>query len=173
MKIYLDDERTTPDASLPDATQRSHDDTHAETLVTVANETTLAAARALVVEGHRPLALNFANGIEPGGGFLRGATAQEETLCRSSALYATLFDDPIYAFHRDNDPAASSDWAILSPDVPVFRDDAGMECSKPWLLSFLTCAAPYAPAIGRLDAESMLRRRIQWLTNYRMQRLLE
>jgi len=66
----------------------------------------------------------------------------------------------MYDFHRDNDPAASSDWAILSPDVPVFRDDAGMECSKPWLLSFLTCAAPYAPAIGRLDAEPMLRQRI-------------
>ncbi|MEO1615853.1 MAG: TIGR02452 family protein, partial [Planctomycetota bacterium] len=37
---------------------------------------------------------------------------------------------------------------------------AGFECNTPWLLSFLTCAAPYAPAIGRLDAEPMLRRRI-------------
>lgn len=128
--------------------------------MTVANQTTLAAAHVLVAEGHRPLALNFANGVEPGGGFLRGATAQEETLCRSSALYATLFGDPMYDFHRDNDPAASSDWAILSPGVPIFRNDAGMECDKPWSLSFLTCAAPYAPAIGRLDAEPMLRQRI-------------
>ncbi|WP_430452734.1 TIGR02452 family protein [Rhodopirellula europaea] len=145
-----------PDASLPDRDRQLLD----ETLVTVANQTTLAAAGALVAGGLRPLALNFANGVEPGGGFLRGATAQEETLCRSSALYATLFGDPMYEFHRENDPAPSSDWAILSPDVPVFRDDAGMECDHPWLLSFLTCAAPYAPAIGRTDSARMLHGRI-------------
>lgn len=149
-----------PDVSLPEPTLPARAANHIETLVTVANETTLAAANALVMEGQRPLALNFANGVEPGGGFLRGATAQEETLCRSSALYATLFGDPMYDVHRDNDAAASSDWAILSPHVPVFRDDAGMECDKPWLLSFLTCAAPYAPAIGRTDAAGMLRQRI-------------
>jgi uncharacterized protein (TIGR02452 family) len=145
-----------PDASLPSVVDSKHAATH----ITVANRTTLAAARELVDQGHRPLALNFANGVEPGGGFLRGATAQEEALCRSSALYATLFGDPMYDFHRENDPAASSDWAILSPDVPVFRNDAGMEHDEPWLLSFLTCAAPYAPAIGRLDSEPMLRQRI-------------
>lgn len=145
-----------PDATLPHSDPHPHD----QTRVSVVNRTTLAAARALVEEGHRPLALNFANGIEPGGGFLRGATAQEETLCRSSALYATLFRDPMYDFHRENDPAASSDWAILSPSVPVFRNDAGMECDKPWPLSFLTCAAPYAPAIGRTDSAKMLRKRI-------------
>jgi len=145
-----------PDAPLPEVKS----DEHGETQVTVANQTTLVAARDLTERGHRPLALNFANGVEPGGGFLRGATAQEETLCRSSALYATLFGDPMYEFHRDNNPAASSDWAILSPDVPVFRDDAGTELEQPWLASFLTCAAPYAPAIGRLDAEPLLRKRI-------------
>lgn len=145
-----------PDARLPDFDEKNFP----ETRLTVANQTTLAAARGLTEQGHRPLALNFANGIEPGGGYLRLGTAQEETLCRSSALYATLFGDPMYEFHRDNDPAASSDWAILSPDVPVFRDDAGMELDQPWLVSFLTCAAPYAPAIVRLDAEPMLRKRI-------------
>ena len=66
------------------------------TEIQVANETTLGAARRLVAEGRRPLALNFANGVTPGGGFLRGARAQEETLCRSSALYLTLDGDPSY-----------------------------------------------------------------------------
>ena len=145
-----------PDASLPTRIDKQHTVTN----VLVANQTTLAAARSLLDQGHRPLALNFANGVEPGGGFLRGATAQEETLCRSSALYATLFGDPMYEFHRETDPAISSNWAILSPDVPVFRDDAGMELDQPWPLSFLTCAAPYAPAVGRLEAEPMLCKRI-------------
>ncbi|WP_153555576.1 TIGR02452 family protein [Roseimaritima sediminicola] len=145
-----------PNSSLPKVASKSLP----ETQVVVINQTTLKAARELTERGDRPLALNFANGVEPGGGFLRGATAQEETLCRSSALYTTLVADPMYAFHRSNDPAASSDWAILSPNVPVFRDDAGMELDQPWRLSFLTCAAPYAPTIGRRDAEPMLRNRI-------------
>ena len=149
-----------PNDRLPEQDQGASGHDAKVTSVVIANQTTLSAARELVQEGQRPLALNFANGVEPGGGFLRGATAQEETLCRSSALYATLFGDLMYDFHRENDPAASSDWAILSPDVPVFRDDAGMESDKPWPLSLLTCAAPYAPAIGRTDSARMLRQRI-------------
>ena len=84
----------------------------AEAIVQVTNETTLGASRRLVDRGKRPLALNFANGTETGGGFLRGATAQEETLCRSSALFATLVDDPMYDFHRQHEVwAASSDYS--------------------------------------------------------------
>ena len=70
-----------------------------ETRVQVANETTLQPARRLVNRGLRPLALNFANGITPGGGFLPGSLAQEEALCRSSALYLTLVNDPMNAAH--------------------------------------------------------------------------
>ncbi|MCY2980949.1 MAG: TIGR02452 family protein [Planctomycetota bacterium] len=54
----------------------------------------------------------------------RGATAQEEALCRSSALYTTLVDDAMYDFHRKL-WAESSERTILSRNVPVFRDDSG------------------------------------------------
>jgi uncharacterized protein (TIGR02452 family) len=90
--------------------------------VQVVNETTLQSARALVAAGHRPLALNFANGVGPGGGFLNGARAQEEALCRSSALFATIDGDPMYAAHRQRSRPDSSDWTILSPGV--LQDDA-------------------------------------------------
>ena len=126
----------------------------------VTNETTLGASLRLVESGLRPLALNFANGINPGGGFLSGARAQEEVLCRSSALYQTLVEDPMYEEHRKRQVPDSTDWAIYSPDVPVFRMDDGAELQHPWLLSFITCAAPYAPAIGQPEAGDLLQRRI-------------
>ena len=132
----------------------------AETLVQVTNETTLGAARRLVDCGLRPLALNFANWVVPGGGFLNGARAQEEVLCRSSALYRTLLDDPMYEAHRQNPKPESTDWAIFSPDVPVFRKDDGTTLERPWLLSFITCAAPYAPGVGQPRAGDLLQRRI-------------
>ncbi len=131
-----------------------------ETRVGVANETTLGAARRLVERGLRPIALNFANGVHPGGGVLEGARAQEEALCRSSALLQTLVGDPMYTEHRKRKRPDSTDWAIYSPDVPVFRMDDGTAIHPPWLLSFITCAAPYAPGIGQPLAGNLLRKRI-------------
>ena len=53
-----------PGAEMPAA----HDERFPETLVQVVNETTMGAGRRLVDRGLRPLALNFANGVNPGGG---------------------------------------------------------------------------------------------------------
>ena len=130
------------------------------TRVRVANQTTLVAARLLHQTGRRPLALNFANGIQPGGGFLIGARAQEEVLCRSSALHATLENDPMYESHRQQPVPEFSSWAILSRRVPVFRTDAGV--SIPWWpLDILTCAAPYAPRVGEQRSAQLLQLRIE------------
>jgi uncharacterized protein (TIGR02452 family) len=146
-----------PDASLPTSQSRSF----SETRLQIANETTLGVSRRLVESGHRPLALNFANGIHPGGGFLGGARAQEEVLCRSSALYRTLVNDRMYEEHAKRRRPDSTDWAIYSPDVPVFRNDDGTELNQPWLLSFITCAAPVAIKIGQPEAGDLLQQRIQ------------
>ncbi|MFB1490801.1 MULTISPECIES: TIGR02452 family protein [unclassified Thiocapsa] len=145
-----------PDAALPSAPAPSR----RETGVQVANETTLVAAKRLTETGERVLALNFANGIAPGGGFLHGARAQEEVLCRSSALYATLRGDPMYDAHRQRTLPDSTDWAILSPDVPVFRSDDGTPLDAHWPLSVITCAAPYAPGVGQPRAGDLLQQRI-------------
>jgi uncharacterized protein (TIGR02452 family) len=145
-----------PDDELPTPPARCFE----TTTVQITNETTLGAARRLVDAGARPLALNFANGVQPGGGFLRGARAQEETLCRCSALYATLVGDAMYAAHSKRALPDSSAWAILSPDVPVFRADDGTELPEPWVASFITCAAPYAPYVGRDASHDLMARRI-------------
>lgn len=146
-----------PDAPLP----KYGTPPQGRTIVEVANETTLQACHRLTSDGEAPLALNFANGVHPGGGFLGGARAQEEVLCRSSGLYRTLQGDPMYDEHRGRTEPDSTDWAIVSPRVPVFRDDAGSLLDGLLPVSFITCAAPYAPALGRRRAANLLRQRIR------------
>lgn len=145
-----------PEASLPSASAAAFPVTQVE----ITNETTLAAAHRLVHSGKRPLVLNMANGLHPGGGFLSGSRAQEESLCRSSALYATLVGDPMYAAHGMRKTSDSTDWAILSPDVPIFRDEDGRPLDETWLASFITCAAPFAPRVGQPAAGDLLDVRI-------------
>ncbi len=108
----------------------------------VTNETTLSAHRRHLAKGHKVVSLNFAAATNPGGGFLTGARAQEEYLCRSSALYLAIKDSPMYAFHRREGHKRYSDAMIYSPDVPVFRDDEHRLLPKPYLASFITSAAP-------------------------------
>ena len=144
----------------PDTPLKTSEQRHADTQVQVSNETTLQVSRRLTKMGHRTLALNFANGIHPGGGFLGGARAQEEVLCRSSALYSTLIGDPMYQHNHRRSYPDSSDWIIYSPDVPVFRTDEGTEIDKPWLLSFITSPAPYAPVVGQPKSGDLLEKRI-------------
>ncbi|MEQ9455608.1 MAG: TIGR02452 family protein [Phycisphaeraceae bacterium] len=145
-----------PEDDLPSALETAH----AATRVQVTNETTLAASQRLIAERLRPLALNFANGLHPGGGFLSGAKAQEEAICRSSALYATLVDDPMYDHHAQREEPDSTSWTILSPDVPVFRTEDGLALDEPWLLSLVTCAAPVASSIGQPRSGDLLQQRI-------------
>ena len=148
-----------PSADLPIRDEPRFSSTH----VTVTNDTTLNAARVLVTRGARPLVLNMANGVVAGGGFLSGSIAQEESLCRSSALHATLDGDPMYQAHRDRLDYESSDWMILSPDVPVFRTAAGLVLSEPWICSFMSCAAPVRPQVGQPRSSILMASRIDRL----------
>lgn len=116
----------------------------ATTVITVTAESSLAAARRMLDTDPEPVAvLNFASARNPGGHYLAGARTQEEALCRASALYNTLLAVPqYYEYHRSTPDPFYSDRVILSPAVPVFRDDTGILLDSPYEVGFLTCPAP-------------------------------
>ena len=112
----------------------------------VTNETSLSAARRL---GADAACLVFASAKNPGGGFLTGAQAQEESIARASALYPCLRTArEFYDFHRQQRDLRYSDRIIYSPGVPVFRADDGALLDEPYAVSFLTAAAPNLAAIA-------------------------
>jgi uncharacterized protein (TIGR02452 family) len=138
----------------------------------VTSETTLEAARRLATVGAEAnvLCLNFASAKNPGGGFLSGSQAQEESLARSSALYPCLTSIPeMYEFNRHIGTSLYSDHMIYSPRVPVFRTDDGALLDEPYKVSFITAPAVNAGAVKRNEPEKVelilptLRARLQRL----------
>lgn len=112
--------------------------------IEVTNETTAQAAVRLQAAGKTNLvALNFASARNQGGGFLAGAIAQEEDLCRASGLYGCLKRKPL--FYNANimcDDAFYTHGVLYSPNVPFFRDEHNLFLEKPFLLSIISAPAP-------------------------------
>ncbi|GAB1314476.1 hypothetical protein MFIFM68171_04686 [Madurella fahalii] len=94
------------------------------TRIQVLNEDTLNAALNLAQESEKqdakydnphPVVVNFARHDKPGGGWLNGALAQEESLCYRSSLWKTLH-------YTAQNPLQRGE-AIYSPYVIVVRND--------------------------------------------------
>ncbi|WP_328346589.1 TIGR02452 family protein [Streptomyces violaceus] len=123
----------------------------AQTRIEVTGESSMEAARRL---GGDVAVLNFASARNPGGGYLNGAQAQEEALCRASALYTCLLRArAYYDHHRAHRDPFYTDRVIHSPAVPVFRDDRGGLLDEPYTAGFLTSPAPNAGVVLRTAPE--------------------
>jgi uncharacterized protein (TIGR02452 family) len=139
----------------------------------VVNETTLHAARRLR-EGEpsaRVLALNFASARHPGGGFLKGSQAQEESLARASGLYACIVQfRQMYEANARFPSCLYTDHMIYSPDVPVFRDDVDTLLERPYPLSFVTAPAVNVGALRRNEPDAL--RQVEPVMVSRMEKVL-
>jgi uncharacterized protein (TIGR02452 family) len=103
--------------------------------------------------------LNFASARNPGGGFLGGAKAQEEDICRCSGLYRTLLTQrEYYEHHRANRSLLYSDRLIYSPGVPFFRVAPKADyLQRPFYASVITAPAPNAGALERNQKDGLAR----------------
>lgn len=101
--------------------------------------------------------LNFASAKKPGGGFLSGAQAQEESIARSSTIYQSLISTSareFYASHnRDPSSGYYSHAMIWSPDVTVFRDDKG-RWTEPFLINVVTSPAVNAGVVRKCASDA-------------------
>lgn len=129
--------------------QLSSDNSGSLTLA-VTKEKTLEAAKSLESSGtSEPFVLNFASARNPGGGFLSGSAAQEESLARATGLYPCISEvTEYYQKNRQSGTGLYTDNMIYSPRVPVIRDDHGEFLDSPFLVSILT-----APAVNRRVVE--------------------
>lgn len=116
---------------------------------------TFEAARKYASQSRRVCALNFASSVTPGGGVTRGTTAQEESMCRISTLYASISDkETVGVFyerhwqmiHDEEMGRENRDDCIYTPRIKVIREDT-FDCdmlpeSEWYSVNVLTCAAP-------------------------------
>ena len=121
-------------------------------VVEYAEKTTLQAVMDLSIDmgdykQFNGAALNFASATMPGGGFMAGASAQEESLCRSSVLYFSLATVPQFYENGNNDHPFYSPETLFTKNVSFIKNDAGDLLEKPVVANILTAAAPYAVGV--------------------------
>jgi len=96
--------------------------------------------------------LNFASATKPGGGFQRGAEAQEESIARSSNLFSFLTTADAQNFYDMHKAEPRNHFytnsMIYSPGIEIFRDDDG-RLTKPIQADVLTSAAVNADEVRR------------------------
>ncbi|MCD7885612.1 MAG: TIGR02452 family protein [Lachnospiraceae bacterium] len=123
---------------------------------TLSRKRTLEAARSYAMQKNKKVCvLNFASSVTPGGGVTRGASAQEESMCRISTLYPAISDKATAGrfyekhwqmIHDGTMGRENRDDCIYTPGVIVMREDT-FDCAlmpeEDWYaVDVITCAAP-------------------------------
>jgi uncharacterized protein (TIGR02452 family) len=169
--------------SMPQVTPSSTEGALAGTRIDLLEISTLEGARYLRAENPEGKIgiLNFASAKKPGGGFLNGAQAQEESIARSSTLYPTLRTDTsrqFYTLHSNDkdDHGFYTHAMVYSPKLTIFRADNG-DWTTPLHVDVLTCAAVNAGVVRKSplrhsSSTNLLEEKIEREMKERMARIL-
>ena len=159
-----------------DILQNLTHETGKEAEIIVSKKRSFEAASAY--RGKHISVLNFASATNPGGGVTKGASAQEECLCRISTLYKCISASEITeAFHKKHWRALKTgemdsfynDDCIQTCNVTVFKSDTAKTVllpEKDWFdVDVISCAAPNLRRMSQHDK--------QWKKNVTDQELLD
>ncbi|PCR98792.1 TIGR02452 family protein [Lactococcus fujiensis] len=116
-----------------------------ETQILVFNENCVNRVFTEVYAGHKTGIMNFASPIFPGGGFLNGASAQEEAICRGSYLYPEIIaQKAYYENNRAIDYTKHTAGLIYSENVKFIKAEIKdiEEFVEPVFADVVTVAAP-------------------------------
>ena len=130
-------------------------------VIEVVNKDSFAAARDILKENkdfiEQVAVLNFANEDNAGGGFVGGAAAQEESLCRQSTLYEALITERNKVAAG---PYVPKQGAIYTPNVYVFRNGRDKwysfieDVAQRFYVNVITSAAPSNPPAMQVGSEA-------------------
>ena len=123
------------------------------TKISVVHGTTLDITRKLIAEGNNDvLCLNFASAKNPGGGFLGGSQAQEESIARSTGLYPCQMKAwTYYEINRNSTSCFYRDYIIHSPKVPILKNEEGEICPEIMTTGIITAPAVNAGVVKRKE----------------------
>jgi uncharacterized protein (TIGR02452 family) len=139
-----------------------------QTVFEVQNMTSLGAVHQLIDEGFDDvMCLNFASAKNPGGGFLNGSVAQEESIAMVTGLYnCQLKAWDFYESHRSLQTCLYTDLMIYAPKVPIFKTDDGEPLEAIKTVSIITSPAVNTGVVKRQEPDNIakiepyMRRRI-------------
>lgn len=105
--------------------------------------------------------LNFASYKKPGGGFINGSLAQEESICHDSTLFNVISSQKFVSYYEDNKKHTNNglyrNIAIYSPNI-VFSNTVTM-------VNVITCAAANLSIFtgAKYKAYDAIRNRIKFI----------
>jgi len=160
IKIKLENDKIFKNRDFPDMISETFSDFKEAEKITrnrifrvCENISPVTTVKAILENSHydKVIALNFANAMYAGGGYILGGNAQEESLCRASMLYYTIRNQKKYYWkNRFHILPDYTDTMIYSHNVPVIHDDSGKLLENAVKCDFITC-----PAVNRTFARFM------------------
>ncbi len=153
--IKIDNTEVVEEAILYDAPLKNTKKCTEKTKISVIEADCLEVAELLIKARLNPAVLNMANRINPGGGVIKGAGAQEENLFRRTNLFLSMYQFADYAEEygiKKNEkqyPLNKESGGVYSPNITVFRSSEhnGYELlSKPFKIAVISVPAVRWPS---------------------------